>query len=207
MIANNVRVSSAGAVAAQLLDAVVRNSSWGESIRKDTAHLWTIAHSTGSVRTYEYLVGSSLRKSLPLSKKSVSWSVDTRPWVCVLKTEDQGHVVEGSVTRLRSALEQGASIRINLQLDTMSGDFFTEPDNIRVDEVKGVVYAQAMSHVSDQKAATSAAEYELQPKAFHWYLMISSDGDVQMSAWFVGKNERLYDERAPFANITWFANF
>ena len=71
-----------------------------------------------------------------------------------------------------------------------------------------IVYAQALHHVSDMKAKNLVPdEYELQPSAFHWYLMISSEGDVRMSAWYVGKDERQYDERAPSANVTWFANF
>lgn len=207
-VVSNVRVSG-DVISAQILDTVVRrggNNASKHDIRDDTAHSWTVAHTSGTVRKYEYLVGSSMRRQLPMTRKSLSWSVDTRPWVVVLRTEDQGRVMEGNPHQLRRAVQQGASIRINLQLDSKSGDFLTEPDSLRVDDPSGVVFAQALQHVSDKKTS-KPEEYELQPSAFYWYLMISSLGDVRMTAWYVGKNQRLYDERAPSANVTWFANF
>ncbi|XP_025105961.1 uncharacterized protein LOC112571284 [Pomacea canaliculata] len=207
-VVSNVRVSG-DVISAQILDTVVRrggNNASKHDIRDHTAHAWTVAHTSGTVRKYEYLVGSSMRRQLPMTRKSLSWSVDTRPWVTVLRTEDQGRVMEGNPHQLRRAVQQGASIRINLQLDSKSGDFLTEPDSLRVDDPSGVVFAQALQHVSDKKT-NKPEEYELQPSAFYWYLMISSLGDVRMTAWYVGKNQRLYDERAPSANVTWFANF
>ncbi|XP_070181076.1 uncharacterized protein [Littorina saxatilis] len=205
--ASNVRVSNE-VVGAQVLDAVVRGG-WtvpGKyDIRKNTAYHWILAHTSGTIRSYEYLVGTSSRKGSE-NIKAITWSVDTRPWRVVLKTEDQGRIVEGNPNLLRKAVEQGASIRINIGLDEKSGDFLTEPENVRIDEDMNIVYAQAMNHVSDKKSVTPD-EYELQTSAFYWYLMISSEGDVRMSAWYVGKDERQYDERAPSANITWFANF
>ena len=91
-------------------------------------------------------------------------------------------------------------------MDEKGSDFITEPENVRIDEIENIVYAQAMKHVSDMKTAVPD-EYQLQTNAFYWYLMISSDGIVRMSAWYVGKDLRKYDERAPSANITWYAQY
>ncbi|XP_076442706.1 uncharacterized protein LOC143281385 [Babylonia areolata] len=205
--ASNLRVAG-DVVAAQLLDAVMQ-AGWSVpakyDISRDTAFHYILAHTTGTVRSYEYGIGQSSGKRGEESK-AMTWSADTRPWRALLKTEDQGRIVEGNPNLLREAVEQGASIRINLGLDERSGDFLTEADNVRADPDLNVVYAQAMNHISDKKAL-QPDEYELQTNAFHWYLMISSEGTVRMSAWYVGKDDRLYDERAPSANITWFACF
>nr|KAG5688527.1 hypothetical protein BaRGS_031311 [Batillaria attramentaria] len=203
---SNARVDQE-VVTIQLLDAVVGGAGPDKhKVRTNAAHHWIIAHTTGTVRNYEFLVGSSVRKQDFPRQKRIVWHVDTRPWRRLLRTEDQGRIVEGSPFLLRQAVEQGATIRVNIELDSKSGDFLTEPENIRVDELNDVVYAQALNHLSDEKSQVPG-EYEVQNKAFFWYLMISSEGTVRMSGWFVGKDEQLYDERAPSANITWFANF
>jgi len=67
------------------------------------------------------------------------------------------------------------------------------------------VYAQAMDHLSDKKSS-QPGEYEFQRHMFRWYLLISSLGPVRMSAWNYGTNEFKYDEGAPEAEVTWFAN-
>lgn len=114
--ASNVRVSN-DVVAVQILDAVVRGgwtvpSKYGINFDK-TAHHWILAHTSGTVLSYEYQVGTSKRKQSSDSKK-IAWMADTRPWRVVLRTEDQGRMVEGNPNLLREAVEQGASIRINL---------------------------------------------------------------------------------------------
>ncbi|KAL8615646.1 hypothetical protein ACOMHN_034796 [Nucella lapillus] len=205
--ASNVRVSG-NVVSAQVLDAMVPEEWSGSGsfrIKEDTAHRWLLVHTTGKVRTYENPVGSPNR-TMRVETRAVTWSVDTRAWRLVLHTEDQGRVVEGTPYLLKKAVKQGASIRLNLRMDDKTKDFLTEPDNVRIDETNNIVYAQALNHISDKKTR-EPGEYELQPKAFHWYLMIGSDGSVLMSAWYVGKNERLYDKRAPAPDITWWACF
>ncbi|XP_076464505.1 uncharacterized protein LOC143296452 [Babylonia areolata] len=205
--ASNIRISGE-VVTAQVLDAVEPGGWSGPSkyhIKEDTAYHWLLVHTTGKVRSYDYPVGGASRKER-VDSKEVTWMVDTRPWRLMLRTEDQGRILEGTPFQLQKAVEQGASIRINLGMDEKSRDFLTEPDNIRIDETNTIVYAQALNHISDRKAV-EPDEYELQLKAFHWYLMIDSEGNVRMSAWYVGKNERQYDKRAPAANVSWWANF
>ncbi|KAL8615531.1 hypothetical protein ACOMHN_028194 [Nucella lapillus] len=205
--ASNLRVSR-NVVAAQLLDAVMQ-AGWAVpakyNIHQNTSYHYILAHTTGTVRSYEYPIGSHKGRNTK-DKKAMTWSADTRPWRVVLKTMDQGYIMAGDPDLLMRAVDQGASIRINLGLDERSGDFLTEADNIRVDKEMYTVYAQATNHISDKKAAT-ADEYELQRQAFHWYLLISSEGTVRMSAWYVGMDQLLYNKGAPAADITWLANY
>lgn len=141
-----------------------------------------------------------------VSKFSVRWMVDTRSWKRVLSTNSLGAVTYGEIPQLINAVKQGAAIRFNLQQDFTAGFFFTNADNIRVDLENSAVYAQCLRHISDKRADISN-EYDLQNKPFHWFLMISSEGIMAMSAWRVDSRTQLYDSVAPEANITWFASY
>ena len=80
-----------------------------------------------------------------------------------------------------------------------------QANNIRADVATDTICAQAMDHMSDQKSRIPD-EYELQKNLFHWYLTISSEGTVRMTAWNFGEDTFRYDENAPEATVTWFAN-
>jgi len=132
--------------------------------------------------------------------------VDTRPWRLVLQTRDPpGEEIKGSNFDLQNAINEGASIRLNVVLDPLEGSFFTNADNLRVDLATDTIFAQAMDHLSDKKS-TQPGEYEFQRNLFQWYLLISSQGPVRMSAWMYGSREFKYDESSPEAEVTWFAN-
>ncbi|GFN96564.1 hypothetical protein PoB_002307000 [Plakobranchus ocellatus] len=139
-------------------------------------------------------------------RRIIEWIVDTRPWSVVLETVDPpGQAMKGSVFDLKDAVMGGARIRLNVLLDPLAGSFFTQANNIRADIATDTIYAQAMDHMSDQKSRVSE-EYELQKSLFHWYLTISSEGPVRMTAWNFGIDTLRYDENAPEARVTWFAN-
>ncbi|KAK3732665.1 hypothetical protein RRG08_009346 [Elysia crispata] len=220
---SNLRVKG-DVVAAQLLQEVTRVGGYGNDryyIEADTRVKFSIAHTTGTVVSYEYLVGSPSRKVNPPTRRVIEWMVDTRPWTVVLETMDppgqvprrgdgQGDtqvdtVLRGSVFDLKDAVMGGASIRLNVLLDPLAGSFFTQANNIRADVATDTICAQAMDHMSDQKSRIPD-EYELQKNLFHWYLTISSEGTVRMTAWNFGEDTFRYDENAPEATVTWFAN-
>lgn len=196
-------------VAAQLLNEMTTVGEPGSPrvIEAETRQRISIVHTNGKINSYEYLVGSPVRKVKPPVRKSIEWMIDTRPWKVVLKTVDPpGDAIRGSVLDLRSAVQQGASIRINIELDPLAGSFFTQANNVRADLLTDSVYAQAMDHVSDMKSRVPD-EYELQKSIFNWYLLVSSDGPVRMTAWMYGSDTFRYDSGAPEATVTWFANF
>jgi hypothetical protein len=68
------------------------------------------------------------------------------------------------------------------------------------------VYAQCLRQISDRKDTANTGEYEIQNDPFHWFLMVSSEGALTMSAWRLFARQQLYDDIAPEANITWYAS-
>jgi len=205
---SNMRVKDR-IVAAQILHEVSRVGGQEKdryNIEDITRSKFSIVHTTGRINTHEYTIGSTTRKVNAPLRKTIEWMVDTRPWRMVLQTRDPpGEEVKGSNFDLQSAINDGASIRLNVVLDPLEGSFFTTADNLRVDLMSDTVYAQAMDHLSDKKSS-QPGEYEFQRHMFRWYLLISSLGPVRMSAWNYGTNEFKYDEGAPEAEVTWFAN-
>ena len=173
----------------------------------ETMWKWTTVHSTGMVKTYTYRVRDMSFYKKEKIETSVRWLVDTRHWKRVYSTPFSPFQT-GSIDDLVTAVHRGASIRFNVQQDVKAGFFFTNADNVRVDEATNTVYAQCLRHISDQKDQTSSNnEYEIQKSPFHWFLMISSEGVMAMSAWRTQSRTQLYDDVAPEANITWFASY
>ncbi|XP_059176486.1 uncharacterized protein LOC131956098 [Physella acuta] len=208
MEVSNIRVKGQ-VVAAQLLNEITLAKDSGSSriIERMTRVRISIVHTTGRIQSHEYLIGTDANRKINVPiKRRVEWMVDTRPWTVVLKTVDPpGDAIQGSTRDLELAIQHGASIRLNIELDPLAGSFFTQANNIRADLLSETVYAQALDHVSDKKARTPD-EYELQLQLFSWYLVISSRGQVRMSAWMYGTDSFRYDEGAPEATVTWFAN-
>ncbi|KAK7469638.1 hypothetical protein BaRGS_00036367 [Batillaria attramentaria] len=205
--ANLIRVAD-GVVIAQSQEEISRRG--GNNYDKyffntESMWKWTTVHTTGTVR----VVQVSVRQGKVMQKQSTSttvrWMVDTRPWKRVLSTNSLGGVTHGGMGKLYQAVAAGASIRFNLQQDVSAGFLFTNADNVRIDAVTDIVYAQCLRHISDKKTANG--EYEVQNVPFHWFLMISSEGVMTMSAWKIQQRVQLYDSVAPEANITWFASY
>lgn len=204
--ANSIRVTD-GFVIAQTLEEMGRRrtgSSDNFFFNTEAMWKWSTIHTTGTVRDVYISVNTMKTMRRDWRSTSVRWMVDTRSWKRMLSTNNHGQVTSGQVPDLIAAVTNGASIRFNLQQDVAAGFFFTNADNVRVDN--GVVFAQCLRHISD-KRSIKANEYEIQLKPFYWFLMISSLGDMAMSAWHVEMREQLYDSVAPEANITWFASF
>ncbi|XP_005099071.2 uncharacterized protein LOC101853557 [Aplysia californica] len=208
MEVSNVRVKD-NIVAAQLLNEVSRVGGYGQDryhIESDTRAKFSIVHTTGKVICHEYLVGSTSRKINRPRRRSIEWMVDTRPWRVLLQTSDPpGQVLRGSQFELQEAIMQGASIRLNVVLDPLEGSFFTQANNLRLDMLTNTIYAQAMDHMSDKKSSVPG-EYEFQRSLFRWYLLISSEGPVRMTAWNYGSDTFKYDESALQVEVTWYAN-
>lgn len=81
----------------------------------------------------------------------------------------------------------------------------SQANNVREDMLTGIIYAQALDHVSDMKSRVPK-EYELQKSIFNWYLLLSSSGDVRMTAFNFGADVFRYDDGAKEAAVTWFTN-
>ncbi|KAK7104422.1 uncharacterized protein [Littorina saxatilis] len=206
--ANAIRIKDQTVIAQSIEEMARRGSNGGDKyfFNTNTMAKWTTVHTTGTVRTYTYRVSDMSFYRKEKLQVSVRWMVDTRPWKRVYSTPPRPFDTN-TINTLIDAVKRGASIRFNLQQDVVAGFFFTNGDNVRVDDATQTVYAQCLRHISDQRDTTTESEYEIQKNPFHWFLMISSDGVMAMSAWKTQARTRLYDSVAPEANITWFASF
>ena len=209
MEATAIRISEQTVIAQSIEEMQRRGTqdAYKYFFNTETMWKWTTVHSTGMVKTYTYRVRDMSFYKKEKIETSVRWLVDTRHWKRVYSTPPSPFQ-SGTVDDLVTAVHRGASIRFNVQQDVKAGFFFTNADNVRVDEATSTVYAQCLRHVSDQKDQTSSNnEYEIQKSPFHWFLMISSEGVMAMSAWKTQSRTQLYDDVAPEANITWFASY
>lgn len=209
--ANSIRVSDQ-TVIAQCLEEMGRRETGSADeayfFNTETLWRWTTVHTTGSVKMVNYRVrdmSSYQRKSLDVAQ--IRWMVDTRPWKRIYSYPVNSNL---RFFNLLDAVNQGASIRLGLQQDKTAGFLFVNADNVRVDEsdeqLGPVVYAQCLRQISDKKDTIKPGEYEIQSEPFHWFLMISSEGAMTMSAWKTSSRVQFYDDVAPEANITWFAS-
>ncbi|KAL8615533.1 hypothetical protein ACOMHN_028196 [Nucella lapillus] len=207
--ANSVRISDRTVIAQSLEEVKRRGGQGGDKyfFNTDTLWKWTTAHTTGRVKTNLYKVKDMTSFDQNVVKSGVRWMVDTRTWKRVHSWPPKGNLMVDSMDVLIAAVKSGASIRFSLQQDTTAGFFFTNADNVRYDQERNTVYAQCLRHISDKRDQVHQNEYLIQPRPFHWFLMISSDGVMAMSAWKTEERTQLYDSISPEADITWFASY
>ncbi|XP_076464702.1 uncharacterized protein LOC143296564 [Babylonia areolata] len=204
--ANSIRIAGQTVIAQSIEELRRRGGQGGDKyfFNTDTLWQWTTVHTTGTVKTYTYRVKDNTRYESRSFESRVRWMVDTRPWKRVFKNPPDPY---SDYTRLLSAVRRGASIRFSVQQDPLAGFLFTNADNVRLDDSSEIVYAQCLRHVSDKKDPINEGEYEIQElNPFHWFLMISSDGVMAMSAWRTQARTQMYDQVAPEVNMTWFAS-
>ncbi|KAL8615648.1 hypothetical protein ACOMHN_034798 [Nucella lapillus] len=205
--ANSIRITE-NTVVVQSIEEMKRRggkSKYKYFFNTETMWQWSTIHTTGKVRTYNFFVSNMRRYDSQTLKREVHWMVDTRTWNRVYTTPP------GPYTRyenLVEAVERGASIRFSVQQDQRAGFLFTHADNVRLDRATGTVYAQCLRHVSDKKDPSREGEYEIQEYSpFYWFLMISSDGFMTMSAWKTQSRTPQYSNKmAPQVNVTWYAS-
>ncbi|XP_076442902.1 uncharacterized protein LOC143281559 [Babylonia areolata] len=207
--ANSLRISEQTVIAQSLEEMNRRGGSGADKyfFNTDTVWKWTTAHTSGKVKTYFYRVKDLTYYNRKTTSTTIRWMVDTRPWKRVHSWPLQPTFSGDSLDTLINAVRSGASIRFSLQQDLTAGFFFTNADNVRYDADRHTVFAQCLRHVSDKRDQVNTNEYEIQARPFHWFLMISSDGVMAMSAWKLQDRTQLYDTVAPEANITWFASY
>ena len=206
--ANSVRITEQTVIAQSLEEMNRREGTGGTQylFNTQTMHKWTIAHTSGLVKTYTYRVSNMGFYRKERYEVAIRWMVDRRPWKRVFSTPPNPFS-NNNIDDLLTAVRRGASIRFNVQQDVLAGFFFTNADNVRVDEATLTVTAQCLRHVSDKKDLVDGREYHVQDDPFYWMLMISSEGVMAMAAWLTATRSQLYEKVAPEANITWFAAF
>jgi hypothetical protein len=209
MEANFVRVKG-GHVTAYLIDML--SAKGGKSFdefdfRTDTHYEFKLVHTTGTVRTYGYLVRNTSIPIVPMeSKLVVQWYADTRKWHKILETKSNGQATWGMKSNIKSAIQKAASIRVGLTFDVRGGEMYLNADNARVLTSTGATdddsLAQTVRVLGD--SPYNAVEHELSPVPFWVYLCMPTSSSVNLSGWKLGEHRRYFQSNKA-ALTKWFA--
>jgi hypothetical protein len=112
-----------------------------------------------------------------------TWDEQTG-WVLAYKHDASGNKVSGSIDSLVTAITNGADVKVsysgsNNDLTTM---FNCEWTAVKED------YAACMntSHISISSIDSDDSDFGFQDNAYHWYIMVNTEGKRDMSRWSVG---------------------
>lgn len=207
MEANFIRIKS-GHVTAYLIDMLSNKggNSFDEfDFKTDTNYVFRLVHTTGTVRTYGYLVrNTSIPVVSVMSKQTIKWYVDTRKWHKILETKSTGVATWGMKGNLKSAIRKAAHIRIGISFDIRGGEMFVNADNARVSTTgtDDDAAAQAVRILGDQPF--DRYEYELSSVPFWVYLCMPTSSSINLSGWKLGEHRR-YFQSSKTALTKWFA--
>ena len=198
--ADNLSVRN-GHVTAQMLKRVTEHNL--TRIADDTAWLWQMISTTGKVKSTQYKVGEHRHVSTASSYQEIRWFVDTKPWKLVYSHDAQGYALEGSERDVVRAVQSGAALRG--YYESSPNDFYAFSfQNLRIhgDHVSG----QHLNSVSMQGSQTNNYEMELQPNAYWWFVIFTTEGRMEMSRWSVGAHASR-GLNVITHGLKWFANY
>ncbi|XP_046560186.1 uncharacterized protein LOC124269215 [Haliotis rubra] len=190
-------------VAVQSISSLARADS--KTFVSDLNWEFRVLSTTGSVRTYRPLVGSSSTDPLgyTVGRQAMTWYVDTRRWHLLFHLLLDGKVAKGSALAVRQAVQDGADIRVAFKLPNDHGFRYHKVDNIGLGPTPDLA-AQIVRALRDN--ATSCDEFELDRIPQWSFKLITTTGFVHTSNWVVGDHvsKGRTSERA---EIKWFASF
>ncbi|WP_428240092.1 hypothetical protein [Gynuella sp.] len=106
-------------------------------------------------------------------------------WVLAYSHDSQGNVVSGDISTLSDAIANGADVKVNY--DSSSAGYATFFDCEWTFVKSDYVACTNTSHISVQSALGS--NFGFQDNAYHWYIMVNTEGKRDMSRWRVGAHE------------------
>jgi len=177
--ADNLSVRN-GHVTAQAIKHVSKASL--EMFQDNAYWYWLMLSTTGTVRATRYNVGEHVSRGNSKDNWAVNWFADTRPWKLAFVHKSDGASIYGSKATLVSAVERGASVRI-VQED---GAYAFSGQNVAIQGSD--IGAQTLNHVSMQPSSNSY-EMEIQPNAYWWFTIVTTQGERDMSRWTVGSHQ------------------
>ncbi len=198
--ADNLSIRN-GHVTAQLLQGITEKSL--TRIADDTSWYWQMISTTGKVKSTLYKVGEHKHVSTTSSYQEIRWFIDTKPWTLVYSHDAKGKPLQGSAKDVVRAVQSGAAIRG--YYESSPNDAYAFPfQNLRIhgNHVSG----QHLNHISVQGSRTSKYEMELQPNAYWWFAIFTTEGRLEMSRWLVGQHTSRGHNVGKVA-VKWFANY
>ena len=190
-----------GHVTAQMLKRLSEKSL--TRIADDTSWYWQMISTTGKVMSTLYKVGEHQHVSTTSSYQEIRWFIDTKPWTLVFSHNAQGQRLYGSEKDVVRAVQSGAAIRGLSESSPNTGYAFPF-QNLRIngDHVSG----QHLNHVSMKGSPTSQYEKQLQPNAYWWFVIYTTQGRIEMSRWSVGEHTSR-GHNVITTGLKWFANY
>jgi len=190
-----------GHVTAQILKQVSTSSL--TRFKDSISWVWQIVSTTGTVHTTKYKIGEHKHVGDTTETQKLKWFVDSRPWVEVLSVNLDGKVRNGSKQALKDAVfNDGADVRC-IWGDTENAIAY-KPQNLALSPDGNDIAAQALNSVSVKY--TSNNEYIIQPNAYWFFTIMSTNGKRDMSRWSVGAHV----DRGHTTDKTeqkWFVNY
>lgn len=146
---------------------------------------WRVLTTTGTEGAEWFNIGEYRNRGSMLSKKSMTWFIDTRTWNRVLVHDEYGTVLAGSKQRLISAIRSGADVRYKLTFS--SNSIIHQADNVEI-SADGNVGAMHVRSVSLKFTPGSPYEVTFQNSPYWWFTIVSTSGKVDISRWTVGEH-------------------
>lgn len=178
--ADNLSIRN-GHVTAQALKHVSKASL--EKFQDNAYWYWLMVSSTGTVRETRYNVGSHVSRGESKGKRPITWFAETRDWKLAFINDKNGGLRYGSKSTIINAVRQGASVRIVND----DGAYAFPAQNLAIHG--GDVAAQTVNHVSMMSASDSVYEVAIQPNAYWWFTIVTTQGERDMSRWTVGSHQ------------------
>ncbi|OWF39075.1 hypothetical protein KP79_PYT03925 [Mizuhopecten yessoensis] len=162
----------------------------------NTAHFKLIRLSTnGTFLADIYNLGSSTRVQQDKLVSAASWIIETRQWILVLRTDENGVALTGSKSNLEQAIRAGSRLRCLVNIDSLKRLIMTV-DNTDVD-TDGNVAAQFFRLIEFGNSAAFVPYWRI--------TILTTNGEMKETHWTLGENVNRGNTVASVA-IDWFVD-
>ncbi|SHO57838.1 hypothetical protein [Vibrio quintilis] len=115
---------------------------------------------------------------------AATWEQQTG-WVKVYQNDAQGNKLSGDIDSLTAAISNGADVKVSYA----GSNNLTMSLHCEWTAVKdGYAACMNTSHISIRSMDADNSKFGFQDNAYHWYVMLNTEGKLDMSRWSVGAN-------------------
>lgn len=166
-------------VHAQLLQNVSK-AGW-DAFQDDAYWWWLIVSTEGAVHSIGCYVGANTLHGGSNSCASIKWFVKPVLSSAVYSNDKKGNSVAGSLTTLRTAIQNGYDIR-----GFSNKDYSFPMQTITILSDAGYMAGQTVDHIS-QKQSSGLLRFQSNP--YWWLTIVTTEGERDMSRWTVGTHQ------------------
>jgi len=130
-----------------------------------------------------------LNQNLATFQEQIKNEINKIGWNLVYAHDAQGVKTFGDLNTLIAKIEQGAKVRVLLKPYDSNDKNFSCCDADYVWVQDGVVFAQNTQHICvDFHTPKDNKQVMFQSDSYHWFLMVNTNGYVDMIRWQVGEH-------------------